>query len=167
MGKRTLNIKNLVPRKHSHYRQGYYKLLNTSKYIGDPNKIILRSGYERKFATYCDTNDRVISWSSEPFPIPYFNPVDNSMKPYNIDFYAKVKISEDKIVEYIIEVKPAKQLKQPVVPSGRVTEKRLKDYNKQLETYLINMSKFNAAKVYAKNRNWEFLIVTEQFLFNQ
>lgn len=162
-----LNIKNLTPRqasKSNPYQQGYYKLSNPQKYIGDTNKIIFRSSWEKKFATYCDFNDRVLAWSSEPLQIPYLNPIDKVIKPYNVDFYVKIQTG-DGYKEYIVEVKPLKQLQQPVYPTGNVTAKKLKGYNTQLQQYLINLSKFQAAKEYARNRGWEFIVVTESFLF--
>ena len=165
MGKRSLNIKSLVPRKDSPYRQGYYKLINPAKYLGDPNKIIFRSSWEKKFAVYCDTNDRITSWSSEPVAIPYLNPVNGEMKPYNVDFYVRVQTGEKTYKEYLVEVKPSKQLKQPVQPTGRVTEKRMTAYTTQMQTYLINLSKFKAAKNYAESRGWQFIVVTEAFIF--
>jgi hypothetical protein len=164
MAKRSLNIKNLVPRKNGTYRQGYYNLLNPQKYIGDPHKIIFRSSWERRFAIYCDTNERILSWSSEPLQIPYLNPVDREIRPYNVDFYVKIK-TEKGYSEYIVEVKPAKQLKAPQAPKGRITEKAMNAYTSQLQTYLINTAKFSAAKEYAKGRGWQFVIVTESMLF--
>ena len=166
MAKRSLNIKNLVPRKNGQYKQGYYSLINPLKYLGDPNKIIFRSSYEKKFAVYCDTNERILSWSSEPVQIPYFHPIDQVVRPYNVDFYIKLKEAEDKFSQYIIEVKPARQLIKPNAPTGRINEKKMNSYNNALKSYLINMTKFAAAKTYAENRGWKFLIVTEQFLFN-
>lgn len=162
--KTKLNIKDLTPRKDSMYRQGYYQLVNPSKYIGDVNKIIFRSSWEKRFATYCDLNEKILLWGSEPVQIPYFNPVDKVMKPYNVDFYVKVQTSAgDK--EYIVEVKPSRQLQKPNSPVGRATEKKIVAYNTQLKTYLVNMSKFQAAKEYAAGRGWEFVIVTENFIF--
>ena len=165
MGTRKLNIKNLVPRKDSQYRQGYYQLLNPSKYIGDPSKIIYRSSYEARFARYCDSDDRIIKWSSEPLVIPYYHPVDRSIKSYNVDFYVKLRTGENTYKEYLIEVKPARQLKKPQMPTKRVTEKAMTSYNNALKTYMINISKFNAAKEFAESRNMSFLIVTEAFIF--
>ena len=164
MAKRTLNIKNLVPRKDGVYKQGYYNLVNPSKYIGDASKIIFRSSWEKKFATYCDHNDRILAWASEPMRIPYMSPVDREIKPYNVDFYVKVQTAEG-YSEYIVEVKPARQLQVPVQPSGRVTAKRMASYTTQMTTYLTNLAKFTAAKEYAKGRGWDFVVVTENFLF--
>jgi hypothetical protein len=161
---RRLNIKNLVPRKDALYKQGYYKLVNPQKYIGDPNKIIFRSSWEKRFATYCDHNDRIIAWSSEPMQIPYLNPVEKEMKPYNVDFYVRVK-TEDGYAEYLVEVKPLRQLQKPNSPVGRITEKKMISYTNAMKAYLVNMAKFNAAKEYARGRGWEFVVVTESMLF--
>ena len=40
--------------------KGQYKLLNRSKYKGNPGKIIYRSSWERNFMVYCDTNPNII-----------------------------------------------------------------------------------------------------------
>ncbi len=165
MAKRRLNIKNLVPRKDSPYKQGYYNLVNPAKYIGDPNKIIFRSSWERKFAVYCDSNERIVAWSSEPLQIPYMHPIEREIKPYNVDFYVKLQIGDNMYRDFLVEVKPSRQLKQPHQPTGRVTEKRLAAYTEQMKAYLINVAKFNAAKQYAEGRGWEFIVVTESFIF--
>ena len=165
MAKRRLNIKNLVPRKDSPYRQGYYRLLNPAKYIGDPNKIIFRSSWEKKFAIYCDTNERILLWASEPIAIPYLSPVEGETRPYNVDFYVKVKTGEKTYSEYIVEVKPSRQLQKPLPPTGRITEKRMTAYTNQMKTYITNLAKFKAAKDYAEGRGWQFIVVTESYLF--
>ncbi len=165
MAKRRLNIKNLVPRKDSMYKQGYYNLVNLAKYIGDPSKIIFRSSWEKKFATYCDSTERIVAWSSEPLQIPYMHPIDREMKPYNVDFYVKLKTGETTYSDFLVEVKPSRQLIQPVYPKGRVTEKRILAYTEQMKMYLINVAKFSAAKAYAEGRGWQFIVVTESFIF--
>jgi hypothetical protein len=165
MAKRRLNIKNLVPRKDSQYKQGYYNLVNLAKYIGDPNKIIFRSSWERKFAVYCDSNDRIVAWSSEPLQIPYMHPIEREIKPYNVDFYVKLQLGENLYRDFLVEVTPSRQLKQPIKPTGRVTEKRMTAYTEQMKAYLINVAKFNAAQQYATSKGWEFIVVTESFIF--
>lgn len=162
---RKLNIKNLAPRKNGLYRQGLYVLMFPEKYIGDQSKIIYRSSYEKIFCTYCDTNNRVIKWSSEPLQIPYLHPFDNIMRPYNVDFYVKVEISKDNFKEFLAEVKPARQLVKPNSPAGRITEAKMGAYHKAIKTYMINITKFEAGKRYAAERGMEFIIVTEKFLF--
>ena len=43
---------------------GRYIAKKPKKYRGDPQRIIYRSLWERKFMVYCDTNDSVIEWGS-------------------------------------------------------------------------------------------------------
>lgn len=159
-----LNIKNLTPRKDSLYKQGYYKLVNPLKYLGDTTKIIFRSSWEKRFATYCDHHDRILLWSSEPLQIPYLNPLDGVVKPYNVDFYVRVQTSEG-YKEYLVEVKPSRQLQQPQYPTGRITEKKMTSYTNAMKAYVVNIAKFKAAKEYSLTRGWEFIVVTENFIF--
>lgn len=153
----------LKPRQQGSYRQGYYKVKNLSKYIGDPLKIIYRSSWEFKFCKFCDDNLAVIKWSSEPFPIKYISPLDNREHNYYIDFYMKA-IRDGIEREYLVEVKPEASLKKPVF-EGKQTLKRLSQFNKAAETWLINAAKFSAAKEYAKMTNHHFIVVSEEFLF--
>ena len=83
--------------------QGYFKPLNPQKYVGDPNLIIYRSGWEKSFCRWCDASPSIIQWSSEPIKIPYLdkvtkldeckklgldpnNPRNWVKKNYNVDF---------------------------------------------------------------------------------
>jgi hypothetical protein len=161
---RKLNIKDLVPRKNASTRQGYYVPVNPQKYVGDSSKIIYRSGWEKKFATFCDLNEKVLAWSSETIQVPYVNPVENSVKTYNLDFYLKIRKDDGTLVEYIAEVKPAKKLVKPEL-SGKINEKRMNAHVEQTKEYLVNMYKFDAAKKWAEDRGWQFIIITENFLF--
>ena len=45
--------------------KGIYKPENPKKYLGDPNKIVYRSLWERKMFRYCDTNAKVLKWASK------------------------------------------------------------------------------------------------------
>ena len=162
---RNLNIKNLVPRKNSGYQQGYYRPLNPQKYIGDTSKIIFRSSWEKKFMIYCDNNDKIIAWNSESVQVPYLNPIENVTRIYNLDFYFKVK-EENGTKDYIAEIKPSKKLQKPVLSkSHKNNAKYITAYNYQMTEYVINMHKFSAAKTWALERGWEFILITEKFLF--
>lgn len=169
---RKLKIKDLTPRKDSSFRQGYFHPTVPTKYYGDPTKIICRSGWERKFCQYCDTQESVVLWGSEPVEIPYVHPftVDKNgrpaIKPYNVDFYMKVRTGEDTFKEYLVEVKPAKKLKAPKRPTGTITTKKLEGYNVQVKEYFTNLAKFKAAEDFAEARGWKFVVITEQFLFS-
>ena len=162
---RKFNIKDLVPRKNSTTKSGYYQVLNLSKYVGDPGKVIYRSSWEFRFCRFCDSNPNVLAWSSETIRVPYAHPIYGDTRTYNVDFYMKVKKEDGTIIDYIVEVKPAKKLLKPQLPKSHLTEKRMLAHNTQMQEYLINMHKFEAAKKWAADRKWQFIIVTEQFLY--
>ena len=97
------------------YKGKYYPSF-PRKYKGDPTNIIYRSLWERKFMVYCDKNQNILEWASEEIAIPYRSPIDNRVHRYFPDFYMKVKETNGKIKNYVIEVKPAKQTKPPKKP---------------------------------------------------
>ena len=100
------------------YKGKYYPSF-PRKYKGDPTNIIYRSLWERKFMVYCDKNQNILEWASEEIAIPYRSPIDNRVHRYFPDFYMKVKETNGKIKNYVIEVKPAKQTKPPVKPKDK------------------------------------------------
>lgn len=136
-----------------------YKPSYPNKYKGDPNNIICRSSWERRFCSWCDLNENIISWGSEEFWIPYLSPVDNRVHKYYPDFIIKVKESSGQIKTYVIEVKPKKQT-QPPKPKSRVT----KGFIYEAKTYAVNQAKWKAAVEFCKDRMIEFKIITEDEL---
>ena len=50
--------------------KGIYRPSNPKKYKGDPQNIIYRSLWERKFMNYCDLNENILEWASEEFGFP-------------------------------------------------------------------------------------------------
>jgi hypothetical protein len=161
-----MSIKNNKPSSKSGFLQGYYKLNNPAKYIGDPTKIIYRSSWEYRFCKYCDDSETVIRWSSEPIAIKYISPLDQRQHDYYIDFYARIK-KDDSEQDYLVEVKPEASLEKPIMESGSQTMKRLKNYNYALQTWIVNRAKFQAAKKHAELNGHKFVIVTEKFLFDK
>ena len=157
-------IKNIKPSRRSKFKQGYYKVKNKDKYVGDIFKIIYRSSYEMRFCIWCDLNPNVVRWSSEPFSINYISEVDNKKHRYYIDFYIEVK-SGDSIKKYLIEVKPNNKLNPPNKPKKK-TKKQMKIYESLVKEYYTNKSKFESAKKFSKTIGAEFKIVTESFLQN-
>lgn len=122
------------------------------KYTGDPTNIIMRSSWETKFASWCDKNPSIVKWSSEETVIPYRCPTDEKIHRYFVDF--KITTSVGKT--YLVEVKPAKQTQPPEYP-GRRTQR----YLLESLTFMKNQAKWKAADEYAKDRGWEFKIITE------
>ena len=68
-----------------------YRPKNPAKYKGNPNNIICRSNWEKKFCQWCDTNESILLWASEEFSIPYRSPLDNRLHKYYPDFLIKVQ----------------------------------------------------------------------------
>jgi hypothetical protein len=125
------------------------------KYVGDPTNIIMRSSWETRFASWCDKNPAIVRWSSEETIIPYRCPTDNLLHRYFVDF--KITTVNDKT--YLVEVKPKAQTQPPVYPG-----KRTQRYLTESLTFMKNQAKWQAADSYAKDRGWEFKIITEQEL---
>ena len=140
------------------YRGKYYPSF-PKKYKGDPTNIIYRSLWERKFMVYCDKNQNILEWASEEIAIPYRSPIDNRVHRYFPDFYMKVKETNGKIKNYVIEVKPAKQTIPPKKP-----KRQTKGYIREAYEYAKNQAKWKMAKEYCADRQWEFKVVTEKEL---
>jgi hypothetical protein len=122
------------------------------KYTGDPTNIIMRSSWETKVASWCDKNPSIVKWSSEETVIPYRCPTDQKIHRYFVDF----KITTTNGKTYLVEVKPSKQTQPPEYP-GRRTQR----YLVESLTFMKNQAKWQAADSYAKDRGWEFKIITE------
>jgi len=54
-----MSIKNVKPTKNSFYKQGYFDVSESTKYVG-PQPVIFRSSWEKKFAHYCEKNTKII-----------------------------------------------------------------------------------------------------------
>ena len=136
--------------------KGRYRVSNPFKYRGNLQDVIYRSSWELKFMKWCDTNDSIQKWGSEIIAIPYKSPLDNKIHRYFVDFYMQVKTTNGVLKTYLIEVKPHKQTIAPEFPG-----KRTKKYLIESMTYLKNQAKWRAANEYARDRGWEFKIITE------
>ena len=140
------------------YKGKYYPSF-PRKYKGDPTNIVYRSLWERKFMVYCDKNQNILEWASEEIAIPYRSPIDNRVHRYFPDFYMKVKETNGKIKNYVIEVKPAKQTRPPAKP-----KRQTKGYIREAYEYARNQAKWKMAKEFCADRQWEFKVVTEKEL---
>ena len=132
-----------------------YTPIFPEKYTGDPTNIIMRSSWETMFASWCDKNPSVVKWSSEETIIPYRCPTDNHIHRYFVDF--KITVNTGKT--YLVELKPYKQTQLPEYPG-----KRTQRYLIESLTFMKNQAKWEAATNYAKDRGWEFKIITEHEL---
>ena len=139
--------------------KGKYKPSYPQKYKGDPNNIIYRSLWERKFMKYCDTNENILEWGSEEIVVPYRSPVDNRYHRYFPDFYIKVRESSGKIKKMIIEIKPQRQCVEPKIP-----KRKTKGYIFEVVEYAKNQAKWEAAKEWCLDHGYEFKVLTENEL---
>ena len=144
------------------YKQGFYKPQNPKKYMGDPDNIVYRSGWEKRVMDWCDTNPNIKHWSSEEVVIPYISPVDGRWHRYFTDFYVEAVGRDGEKRVMILEVKPRAQTQEPKVQS-----RKTKRYITEVVTYGINQAKWKAAEEYCKERGWEFKVITEADLFKK
>jgi glutaredoxin len=141
------------------YLKGKYHPIKPQKYVGDVKKIIYRSSYEYKFCVYCDTTGKILRWNSEEIVVPYYNVVDKKMHRYFVDFWVEIKNNDGSINQYLIEVKPQYQTIEPKKKS-----RKSKKYLMEMKTWITNKAKWEAAKIYAEERNAKFLIFSEREL---
>ena len=139
--------------------KGKFRPSKPKKYKGDPTNIVYRSLWELKFMRYCDSNTNIVKWSSEEIVIPYRSPIDNRFHRYFPDFYLKYKDNTGKIIEKVVEIKPAKQVQEP-----KVQKRKTKKYVTEVVTYAKNQAKWMAAEEFCKDRKWKFQILTEKEL---
>ena len=140
------------------YKSRYYPSF-PKKYKGNPNNIICRSSWERKFCRWCDLNENVLQWGSEEFSIPYVSPIDNRVHKYFPDFIVKLRENSGRTKTYVIEVKPKKQTRPPK-PGKRKT----KSFIYETMEYAKNQAKWKAAEEFCADRMIEFKIITEDEL---
>jgi len=143
----------------TNYLQGLFKPKNPQKYIGDINQIVFRSSWELRAFKWADETESILEWSSEPFPIKYFDYSTNKVRRYFPDLFLKIKNKEGVIESYIVEIKPEKQ----TIPPKR-GKKRTSTYLNEVATYEKNISKWNQAKQFCESNNILFKVITEKQL---
>jgi len=159
-------------------KQGYYKVQNPKKYIGESGLVIYRSSWEHSFCKWCDFSPSIIRWSSEPIRIPYYdrvskleeckkqgldpnNPKNWAVKYYNTDFWIEVDKGDNVTQKMFIEIKPSYKLKKPIPPSANAPLKEQRKFNNLAKEYLINEAKYAAMNAWAEKSNAKFYVFTE------
>lgn len=146
----------------SKYFQGKYQPKKPEKYVGDPTKIFFRSSWELRILNWLDSCDSVLKYTSEEVIIPYISPVDGKWHRYFVDFGAIIKDVKGVTKNILIEVKPKAQTEPPKF-KGRQTRR----YLSEASTYMVNQSKWEAAREWCKKNGYEFMIFTEKEIFNK
>ena len=127
---------------------------NPKKYIGDCNKIVCRSLWERNVCKFCDDHPSILKWSSEEIAIPYISPIDQKMHNYFPDFLVQFENKDGKHT-WMLEIKPKKQ-----------TYLKENASKKERMIWLVNKAKWDAAKFYCDKNGMQFKVITETELFN-
>ena len=107
-----------------------------------------------------DEDDQFVKWSSEEIAIPYISPIDNRVHHYFPDFLIKARQPSGVHIIRLIEVKPQAQCKEPIKRT-KITKK----YITEVTTWGVNQAKWAAAKEYALDRGWQFVVLTEKDIF--
>jgi hypothetical protein len=164
-------------------KQGYYKVQNREKYVGDPSLVIYRSSWEYTFCRWCDYSPSILRWSSEPLRVPYYdrvskleevkrqgldpnNPKNWVIKYYNTDYWIEVSQGDGSSKKMFVEIKPASKLKKPIPPGEGASLKEIRRFNMLAKEYLINEAKFAALKAWAEKNGSQFWVFTEETLRN-
>jgi hypothetical protein len=143
------------------YRQGFYKLKNPQKYLGDPNEIFFRSGWELKCMKHFDLSSKILAWNSEDVVIMYLSPKDGKYHRYFMDFLIVTKDNSKPNGKRVtlIEVKPKAQTLPP-----KKQGKKKSRYLQEAVTWEVNQAKWEYARMYCEKKGWDFLIMTEDHI---
>lgn len=136
------------------WAQGFYKLKNPSKYIGN-KRPRFRSSWEFRFMKFLDENPSILNWASEPLRINYTNPATNKKTTYVPDFLIKYQDKDKNQITELIEIKPSSQVSVKAAGKNKLNQIHA----------IINEAKWNAAAAWARSNNIRFRILTEHDLF--
>lgn len=147
----------MIVAKKSKFTQGYYKLKNPEKYVGDKSKIRYMSSWELQTHSFFDNNQRILKWSSEEICIPYLKPTDGKIHKYYPDYWVEYVNVDGEIIQEVIEVKPSTQTRMPRANSKHKLYEQI--------TFAVNTAKWQACTMWCKQRGMAFRIVTEKSIF--
>lgn len=143
----------------SPFLQGKYQLDFPNKYNGDMNDVVFRSSWELIAFKFCDNNPDIIAWSSESVIIPYRG-VDGLMHRYFMDLWIACLQPDGTPKKFLVEIKPKYKLNPP----KKTPRKKDQTFLRELNEYLTNQKKWEAAREWCRVNNMTFLIWTEDVL---
>jgi hypothetical protein len=135
------------------FAQGVYTVKNAGKYAGrgEPR---YRSSWENVFMNFCDTNENIMQWASEPVRIPYRHPLTGKMTIYVPDFIVTYRGPNNTTCAELIEIKPKSQ---------SIIEDRQSQRDRAIVA--VNYCKWAAAQAWCKQNGLTFRIITEDQIF--
>lgn len=125
------------------------------KYIGK-RAPVYRSAWEYTMMTICDNHPGILQWASEPFRIPYENPITHKKTIYVPDFLIIYIDKNKKQHAEVVEIKPNSQF---------MIEKARSKADKIALT--INAAKWQTAYLWCKKNGFNFRVVSEDNLFGR
>lgn len=138
------------------FAQGKFTLKNPDKYIGTKTPTY-RSSWEFAFMKFCDEHKSVTQWASEAIQIPYRNPLTGKYTIYVPDFFIAYSDQVGKQRVELIEVKPANQTLKEKLGRSRANQAH----------WVINQAKWEAARVWCKQKGIFFRVINEGDIFHQ
>ncbi len=138
----------------ANWAKGIFTVKNPQKYVGNKAPTY-RSGWEFTFMTFCDNNENVLQWASEPVRIPYRNPLTGKNTNYIPDFLIVYKNKYGKQIAEMVEIKPKKQS----LIESKVVNAR------DRAVVAVNHAKWAAAMAFCKQSGITFRVITEDDLF--
>lgn len=136
------------------WAQGKYQIINGDKYVGRKQPTY-RSGWEHSFMRFCDTNEHILQWASEPVSIPYRHPLTGRMTNYVPDFIITYRNRDNTVRAELIEIKPKGQ---------SVIESKMKSRDRAVVA--VNYAKWDAATKWARRNGLMFRVITESDMFH-
>ena len=135
------------------FAQGVYTVKNAGKYVGrgEPR---YRSSWENVFMNFCDTNENVMQWASEPVRISYRHPLTGRMTTYVPDFIVTYRGPNNTTRAELIEIKPKSQ---------SIIEDRQSQRDRAVVA--INYAKWAAAQAWCQQNGLTFRVITESDIF--
>lgn len=136
-------------------RKGFFEPSHPEKYAGK-RPIVWRSTWELRVMQLLDRHPAVVRWASEPFPIPYTDPVTRRGRLYWPDFLVEYVDAQGRRRREIVEIKPAEDvgLTEARDPVARAEIAR-------------NHAKWKAAAAWAKRHGMGFRVLTEIEIFGR
>jgi hypothetical protein len=149
--------------------KGVYPITNREKYIGAAYPEF-KSNWEKRIFYMLDTNPFVLKWGYEFVRINYVHPVTGKFAIYLPDIFCQAKTESGRVMNYLIEIKPAKMKEAPKEPkqpksfeasSGPKYQKSIARYNSEMVDYAINRAKWDAAERWCLTNQVTWIILTE------
>ena len=138
------------------FAQGKFTPKNAEKYIGSRIPTY-RSSWEFAFMKFCDEHPSVQQWASEAVQIPYRHPFTGKYTVYVPDFFIAYVGKDGKQRVELIEVKPENQTVKEKLGKSRANQAH----------YVINQAKWEAARIWCKQKKIFFRVVNEGDIFHK